>query len=154
MSNCNSDNLLEITTQLVTAFLQRNNLAAIELPVLIRSTYDGLAKLGTAPEVIPAPKAVAGAVSVRKSLASPDHILSMIDGKPYRTLKRHIGTHGMTPETYRDRYMLPHDYPMVAPGYAAERSAMAKRLGFGSKPATALPPVPPRRKLKIAGPKG
>ena len=152
MPNRPSDNLLELTTELVGAFLERNECTSLELPALIRSTYDSLAKFGAAPEETPVP-AVVGAVSLRKSLASPDHILSMIDGKPYRTLKRHLGTHGMTPETYRHRYMLPNDYPMVAPAYAAERSAMNKRIGLGRKPATAPPPAPPRRKLKIAGPK-
>jgi len=150
--NSPSDNLLEFTADLVGAFLERNECASSELPALIRATYDSLAKLGAEPEETPVPASV-GAVSLRKSLASPDHILSMIDGKPYRTLKKHLGTHGMTPATYRDRYMLPHDYPMVAPGYAAERSAMAKRIGLGRKPATAPSPAPPRRKLKIAGPK-
>lgn len=148
-----SDTLLEITADLVGAFLERNQCLASDLPALILATYDGLAKLGTKPDVAPAMKAAVGVVSLRKSLASPDHILSMIDGKPYRTLKKHIGVHGMTPATYRDRYMLPPDYPMVAPAYAAERSVMAKRIGLGRKPATAPPPAPPRRKLKIAGPK-
>jgi predicted transcriptional regulator len=154
VSNRNSDNLLETTSMLVAAFLQHNNLAALESPTLIRTTYDSLAKLGTAHEVMPAPKAVVGAVSLRTSLASPDPILSMIHTKPYRTLKRHIGMHRMTPETYRDRYKLPHDCPMVASGYAAERNAMAKHIGFGRKPATALPPAPPRHKLRIVEPKG
>lgn len=150
--NHSSDNLLEITADLVGAFLKRNECMSLELPALIRATYDSLAKLGAAPEETPVP-AIVGAVSLRKSLASPDHILSMIDGKPYRTLKRHLGTHGMTPETYRDRYMLPNDYPMVAPAYAAERRAMAKRIGLGRRPAMPEPPAPTRRKLKIAGPK-
>lgn len=152
MPNILSDNLLAITAELVGAFLEHNECTSFELPALIRATYDSLAELGAEPEETPVP-AVVGAVSIRKSLASPDHILSMIDGKPYRTLKRHLGTHGMTPATYRDRYMLSPDYPMVAPGYAAERSAMAKRIGLGRKPATAPTSAPPRRKLKIAVPK-
>ncbi|WP_445191236.1 MucR family transcriptional regulator [Sphingomonas sp. Tas61C01] len=73
------------------------------------------------------------AVSVRKSLASPDHIISMIDGKRYKTLKRHLGTNGLTPAEYRERYGLKADYPMVAPAYAAARSAMAKSIGLGQK---------------------
>ncbi len=74
------------------------------------------------------------AVSVRKSLASPDHIISMIDGKPYRTLRRHLSGHGLTPEDYRKRYGLKDDYPMVAPSYSESRRAMAKTIGLGRKP--------------------
>ncbi len=75
----------------------------------------------------------------------------MIDGKPYRTLKRHLGTYGMTPDQYRDKYKLATDYPMVAPAYAAERSAIAKRVGLGRK--LVQSPFPARRKLKIVVPK-
>ncbi len=74
------------------------------------------------------------AVSVRKSLASPDHIISMIDGKPYKTLRRHLATNGMTPDEYRERYGLKKDYPMVAPTYSAARQAMAKKISLGRKP--------------------
>ena len=73
------------------------------------------------------------AVSVRKSLASKDHIISMIDGKPYRTLRRHLSTHGLTPEEYRERYNLKPDYPMVAPTYSEQRRAMAHKIGLGAK---------------------
>jgi predicted transcriptional regulator len=75
-----------------------------------------------------------GAVSVRKSLASPNHIISMIDGKPYSTLKRHLGRHGLTPAQYRERFGLKPDYPMVAPAYAEKRRELAKKIGLGSKP--------------------
>ncbi|MDE8366310.1 MucR family transcriptional regulator, partial [Klebsiella pneumoniae] len=61
-------------------------------------------------------------------------ILSMIDGKQYKTLKRHLSTNGLTPAEYRDRYKLPRDYPMVAPGYSEQRREVAKRLGLGRKP--------------------
>ena len=86
-----------------------------------------------APEHVPA-------VSVRKSLASKDHIISMIDGKPYKTLRRHLSTHGLTPEEYRERYGLKADYPMVAPSYSEHRRAMAKRIGLGRKPGQKAPP--------------
>jgi predicted transcriptional regulator len=75
------------------------------------------------------------ATTKRKSLASPDHIISMINGKRYRTLTRHLRTHGLTPYEYRHRYGLNADYPMTAPGYIAERSAAAKQRGLGRKPA-------------------
>jgi predicted transcriptional regulator len=75
----------------------------------------------------------AAAVSVRKSLASKDHIISMIDGKPYKTLRRHLSRHGLTPEQYRERYGLRPDYPMVSENYSQTRRDMAKQIGLGRK---------------------
>ncbi len=68
---------------------------------------------------------------MRKSLASKDHIISMIDGKPYRTLRRHLSTHGLSPDDYRKRYGLKSDYPMVAESYSESRRAMAHKIGLG-----------------------
>jgi predicted transcriptional regulator len=73
------------------------------------------------------------AVTARKSLASKDHIISMIDGKSYKTLRRHLSTHGLTPEQYRERYNLKPDYPMVAETYSEARRAMAQKIGLGRK---------------------
>ena len=73
------------------------------------------------------------AVTARKSLASKDHIISMIDGKAYKTLKRHLSTNGLTPEAYRQRYNLKADYPMVAENYATMRRDLAKKIGLGRK---------------------
>jgi predicted transcriptional regulator len=95
------------------------------------------------------------AVTVRKSLSSPDHIISLIDGKPYKTLRRHLSRHGMTPEQYRKRYGLKADYPMVAPAYAETRRDLAKKIGLGRKrghgatsaePANNEPAAKPRRR--------
>jgi predicted transcriptional regulator len=74
------------------------------------------------------------AVTARKSLASPDHIISMLDGKKYKTLRRHLTTNGLTPEQYRERFNLKADYPMVAASYSEARRAMAKKIGLGRKP--------------------
>jgi predicted transcriptional regulator len=71
--------------------------------------------------------------TVRRSLASKDHIISMIDGKPYKTLRRHLSTHGLTPDQYRERYNLKADYPMVAPNYSEARRSMAQKIGLGRK---------------------
>lgn len=79
------------------------------------------------------------AVSVRKSLASRDHIVSMIDGRPYRTLKRHLAVHGLTPASYRERYGLKADYPMTAPSFSEARSSLAKSAGFGRKKGGSVP---------------
>ena len=73
------------------------------------------------------------AVTARKSLSSPDHIISLIDGKPYKTLRRHLSGHGMTPEQYRERYNLKPDYPMVARNYSESRRAMAHKIGLGAR---------------------
>jgi predicted transcriptional regulator len=108
--------------------------------------HEAVVSLSEAPveelEAEPAPKHEP-AVTVRKSLSSPDHIISLIDGKPYKTLRRHLSRHGMTPEQYRERYGLKADYPMVAPAYAETRRAMAKKIGLGRKlKQTAAEPVP------------
>ena len=143
--------LTEITASVVGAYLTHNKVGAAELPALISSIYGALARTATplaeeaeAPAYLPA-------VSIRKSLASPDFIISMIDGKSYRVLRRHLTTHGLSPDEYRARYNLPADYPIVAPAYAAKRSEMAKSLGLGRKKVAAKP-VGARRKLKIAVP--
>ena len=86
------------------------------------------------------------AVSIRKSLASKDHIISMVDGKPYKTLRRHLATHGMTPGEYRERYGLKSDYPMVAENYSESRRAMAKKIGLGRKPGARKPAGSGRKK--------
>jgi predicted transcriptional regulator len=72
------------------------------------------------------------AVSVRKSI-TPDHLICLDDGKKFKSLKRHLGSLGMTPDQYRAKWNLPGDYPMVAPNYAAARSALAKGMGLGQK---------------------
>jgi predicted transcriptional regulator len=94
----------------------------------------------TAADAAPAADTYEPAVTVRKSLASRDHLISMIDGKPYRTLRRHLSTHGLTPESYRERYKLPATYPMVAPSYSEQRRDMAKKIGLGRKPGTKAAP--------------
>ncbi|SFS11618.1 MucR family transcriptional regulator [Sphingomonas jatrophae] len=129
-----TDALLSLTADIITAHLSNNQVAAADLLELIRSTHaalaglDALAPAPAEPEHVPA-------VSVRKSLASPDRIVSMIDGKPYTALKRHLATHGLTPAEYRARYKLPADYPMVAPTYSEKRKALAVQLGLGRRKA-------------------
>lgn len=129
---------LDLAVQLTTAWLSNQNTRASETQVLAflremhgaveqllgTSTHEALAK--TALEHVPA-------VSVRKSLASKDHIISMINGKPYRTLRRHLAIHGLTPSEYRERYGLKADYPMVAMTYSEARRTMAKKMGLGGK---------------------
>ena len=132
---------VELTAQIASNYVANNKLSADELPALISTIYSALsaAASGT-PEVKPEPevaKPTAGAI--RKSV-TPDALISFVDGKSYKSLKRHLGRHGLTPEGYRAQYGLPKDYPMVSPNYSAQRSEMAKKIGLGQgvrKPKTA-----------------
>jgi predicted transcriptional regulator len=134
-------NAIELATELTIAWLANPNTRATkeEVPDFLKSMHDAVTNLaassnGTAGGEAETSSAHEPAVTVRKSLASKDHIISMIDGKPYRTLRRHLSTHGLTPEEYRARYGLKVDYPMVAPAYSEQRRAMAKKIGLGRKP--------------------
>ena len=132
--------LLGATSAIVVAAIGARGVASDgDVAQLIATTHRALAATGEpAPTGDAAPYSSAlaeGAVSVRKSLASPDHIISMIDGKPYKTLRRHLTTNGLTPDEYRARYGLKADYPMVAASYSESRRALAKSIGLGRKPA-------------------
>lgn len=137
------DQLVTLTADIVAAHVANNSVATTDLPGLIRQTYDALASLGAPPVAAPEPEHQP-AVTARKSLADPDRIVSMIDGKPYSSLKRHIGSHGLTPDQYRARYKLPASYPMVAPGYSAKRKALSLQLGLGRKKAAAPADAEPK----------
>jgi predicted transcriptional regulator len=124
-----------LTVQLLSAYLANNTVGSDDLADLIRSTRAALTEDAIVAEAPPEPETFTPAVSVRKSLASSEHIISLVDGKPYKTLKRHLASHGLTPESYRSRYNLPANYPMVAPDYAAHRRAVAQKIGLGSRKA-------------------
>ncbi|MGU3389709.1 MucR family transcriptional regulator [Sphingomonas sp. M1A8_2b] len=131
-------NTVELAAELTAAWLANPNTrtAADDVPAFLLAMHAAVAKLVDAgdaePEAAPAVTAEP-AVSARKSLASPDHIISMLDGKKYKTLRRHLSTHGLTPEQYRERFNLKPDYPMVAATYSEARRAMAKSIGLGRK---------------------
>ncbi len=136
----NGTNNVELATELTIAWLSNPNTraSAEDVPAFLARMHEAVAGLTS---VVPASTSAdepvqdfAPAVTVRKSLASPEHILSLIDGKPYKTLRRHLSRHGLTPEQYRERYNLKADYPMVAENYATMRRDMAKRIGLGRKP--------------------
>ncbi|MGN5375423.1 MucR family transcriptional regulator [Sphingomonas hankookensis] len=134
-------NAIELATELTIAWLNNGNnrVAAEDVPAFLQTmhaTVLGLASGTSEPEEAAPQQDHVPAVSVRKSLASKDHIISMIDGKPYKTLRRHLSGHGLTPETYRERYGLRPDYPMVAETYSQSRRDMAKRIGLGRKART------------------
>jgi predicted transcriptional regulator len=145
------ETLVALTATIATNFVANNQVGIGDVARVISSVHDALAGLGdtTAPE--PEAPAYVAAVSVRKSLSNPAKIISMIDGRPYSVLKRHLTTHGLTPAEYRARYNLPADYPMTSPVYAEMRRAMAKKIGLGRKPRApvAAPAAKGRRKLKV-----
>lgn len=126
-----------LTVQLLSAYVSKNNVPSESLADLIKSTRAALTENPATAVAETAAETFTPAVSVRKSLASPDHILSLIDGKPYKTLKRHLMTRGLTPEQYRERYNLPKSYPLVAQSYSEARRAVAEKSGLGRKPADA-----------------
>ena len=129
---------VELATELTIAWLSNPNtrVQAEEIPAFLRMMHEAVTSLqeGSTPAAVAQqPADHEPAVTVRKSLSSRDHIISLIDGKPYKTLRRHLSGHGLTPEQYRERYNLKADYPIVAPAYSDARREMAKKIGLGSK---------------------
>ena len=125
--------LIELTAEVVASFVSNNPLPRTELPALIQAVHSAVEKLGR--ELESAPPLVelkAPAVPVRKSV-TPDYLICLEDGKRFKSMRRHLGLLGLTPEQYREKWNLPSDYPMVAPNYADQRSAMAKKIGLGRK---------------------
>jgi predicted transcriptional regulator len=129
-----------LATELTIAWLSNPNTraSAEEVPTFLNRMHQAVTGLVAAPEEEEAPQQAeyTPAVSVRKSLSSRDHIISMIDGKPYKTLRRHLARHGLTPDQYRQRFGLRPDYPMVSESYSQVRRDMAKRIGLGRKAET------------------
>ena len=120
--------LLSLTAEIVAAHVSNNTVALADLPQLIQSVYQTLSGAGDTAGAAPRPQP---AVNVKKSV-TPDYIICLEDGRKLKMLKRHLKTaYNMTPEQYRERWGLPHDYPMVAPNYARERSNLAKKMGLG-----------------------
>ncbi|MBB3695270.1 MucR family transcriptional regulator [Sphingomonas sp. BK580] len=149
--------LVGFATELTKAWLTNANtrVGIEQVPDVLRSMHEALSRLvvGSSEQQARVPEAHVPAVSVRKSLSDPNRIVSMIDGKSYASLRRHLNAHGLTPEAYRSRYGLKPDYPMVAPGYSAARSEKAKSIGLGRKlpndQATAAP-APSAKRARTA----
>lgn len=143
--------VIDLTADIVSAYVANNKLNAAELPALITSTYAALNGVG-APEAEPeANDQLKTKAEIKKSIGG-SHLISFLDGKPYRSLKRHLTANGHTVAEYKARFGLPDDYPMTAPEYSAQRSALAKQLGLGAsvrKPqAETKPPARTRAKPK------
>jgi predicted transcriptional regulator len=131
---------VELAAGIAIAWLSNpaNRATVEDVPAILKATYDSVAELGKvagagnstlAPNHVPA-------VSVRKSLESRDHIISLLDGKPYKVLRTHLRNNGLTPEEYRARFSLKPDYPMVAASYREARRAIAVKFGLGQTPGT------------------
>ncbi|MBY0297432.1 MAG: MucR family transcriptional regulator [Methylobacterium sp.] len=123
---------VELAADIVSAYVSKNSVRAADLPDLLKSVHDALSSLVNPlpPAAEETPKATPA--QIKKSI-TPDTLISFLDGKPYKSLKRHLTKHGMTPEEYRTKFGLPRDYPMVAASYAAQRSELAKSLGLGQR---------------------
>ncbi|QGZ36780.1 MULTISPECIES: MucR family transcriptional regulator [Stappia] len=126
------DNLIDLTADIVSAYVSNNTVASSDLGGLINEVYNALQRTSGS-TVEPEPEPLRPAVPVKKSV-TPDYIICLEDGKKFKSLKRHLRTHyDMSPEEYREKWGLPTDYPMVAPNYAAARSELAKKMGLGQQ---------------------
>lgn len=120
----------KLTADIVAAYLDSNRLNAAEIPDLIRQVHRTVSALGQETPEIAAELPRPTAAQIRRSI-TPDALVSFLDGRSYKMLKRHLAAHGLTPEEYRRRYGLPANYPMTAPAHSARRSAVAKASGLG-----------------------
>ncbi|MER2266680.1 MucR family transcriptional regulator [Methylobacterium oxalidis] len=122
--------MIEKAAEIVSAYVSNNSVRAADLPELIASVHATLGNLGK-PAVSAEPQVETLTPAQIKKSVTPDAIYSFIDGKPYKTLKRHLTKHGISFEAYRARYGLPVDYPSTAASYSAKRSELARTLGLG-----------------------
>lgn len=121
--------LIRLTAEIVSAYVGNNPVQSADLSALITDVYGSLGKLTV--EEAPAPVPQKPAVPVRKSITD-EYLICLEDGKKFKSLKRHLRSkYDMSPEEYREKWGLPHDYPMVAPSYARQRSKLAKQMGLG-----------------------
>lgn len=133
-----ASNPLDIAREITVAWLGNPNVnaAANDVPAFLMAIHATISELSNGPVVEAAAVSVefVPAVAVRSSV-KPDHIVSLINGQKFKTLKRHLSLHGLTPKEYRERYGLKADYPMVAASYSEHRREVARKLGLGRKPA-------------------
>ncbi|MFZ5836625.1 MAG: MucR family transcriptional regulator [Pseudomonadota bacterium] len=128
----NKNALIDMTAEIVSAYVGNNEISAAELPSLIQQVYGSLADVSQG-VVISENEPLKPAISVKRSVSS-DYIVCLEDGKKFKSLKRHLrAQYDMSPDEYRIKWGLPKDYPMVAPNYAQARSNLAKQMGLGQK---------------------
>jgi predicted transcriptional regulator len=142
------ENVVELTASVVSAYVSNNSISPFDLPGLIASVHASIKGLSAPAAAQEAEKPVPP-VSIKKSV-TPDYLISLEDGKRYKSLKRHLSGRGLTAAEYRTKWGLPQDYPMVAPNYAAQRSELAKSMGLGRKRAEPVAEAKPRGRRKAA----
>jgi len=131
-TNDNDNHIVALTAEIVSAYVGNNAVVAPELPNLIGDVHNALQQ-ARRKEVEPEKVELVPAIAIKKSVTH-DHIVCLEDGKKFKSLKRHLRTHyNLSPDEYRLKWGLAHDYPMVAPSYAAARSALAKSMGLGQR---------------------
>ncbi len=132
MNEADTTGLVALTAEIVSAYVSNNAVGAADLPGLIGDVHSALTRV-TGNIEAPEREEAKPAIAVKKSV-TPDYIICLEDGKKFKSLKRHLRTHyKLTPDEYRTKWGLPHDYPMVAPNYAAARSQLAKKMGLGTR---------------------
>ena len=128
----NKQELVELTANIVSAYVSKNTVVRQEVPMLISEVHEALAKAAHN-NFVEKPEELKPAVPIKKSISN-DYLICLEDGKKFRSLKRHLMSHyNLTPDEYREKWNLPRDYPMVAPGYAKQRSELAKSMGLGQR---------------------
>jgi predicted transcriptional regulator len=151
MTDQTETDLISLTTEIVSAYVGKNHVAANDLPSLIASVHGALTNVGSGAVAAPtSSEPLKPAVPIRKSItADGEYIISLEDGRKFKSMRRYLSGLGMTPEQYRAKWGLPKDYPTTAPAYAAKRSALAKELGLGKggrKPVAKAKAAPTGRK--------
>lgn len=136
MSEQITPDLHSLTASIVSNFVSNNPVQASAVSDMVRDVYSALQGLGT--PVAPVAEKLEPRMPIKKTV-TPDYIVSLEDGKQYKSMKRHLATKGLTPEQYRAKWGLAADYPMVAANYAAARSELAKSMGLGRKAAAEAP---------------
>jgi len=132
MDKADKPDLVELTSKIISAYVSNNTVVPGDLPAMIADVHEALSKaaqrVGNSER-----EELKPAIALKKSV-TPDYIVCLEDGKKFKSLKRHLRTHyNLSPEEYREKWGLPHDYPMVAPNYAAARSQLAKQMGLGTR---------------------
>jgi predicted transcriptional regulator len=143
-----SPDVVELAADVIAAYVSKNSISSSDLPGLIASVHAALTGL-SAPAPVPEAEKPVPAVPIKKSV-TPDYLVSLEDGKRYKSLKRHLAGRNLTPAEYRTKWGLPHDYPMVAANYSAQRSELAKSMGLGRKAAEPVVEAKPRGRRKAA----
>ncbi len=140
--------MIELTSEIVANYISNNQVSIEQLPELIRTVNQTLTRLGQ-PEAPSEPETSKPSSAVVRKSIRPDGLISFIDGKSYKTLKRHLSKHGLSVAEYKEKFGLPKDYPTTAADYSAKRSEMARNLGLGRQRAAEESEAKPRPRRTV-----